>query len=181
MKISLARRWRRRIGFTLAEVLIAMFVLTVGIAGVTASLWWATKNQGAGREMTEASNHGRVLMEALISSMEVNWTALKGGNAWPDQNSGVNDAAGTRRDVYAAPFVGLEQSVTGQSLIQSNLTYDVSQFKRNITVTRQGAANTYDFGTCIATVRIYWNTEKGRERSVAIESIIDHSLGSGKP
>ena len=89
--MRLMRRLRRRLGFTLAEVLIAMFVLTVGIAGVTASLWWATKNQGAGREMTEASNHGRVLMEALISSMEVNWTALKGGNAWPDQNSGVNE------------------------------------------------------------------------------------------
>lgn len=180
MKKNPRRSFRSRLGFTLAEVLVAMFVITVGIAGVTASLWWATKNQGAGREMTEASNHARVLMEALISSLEVNWDTISGG-AFPDSTSGINDLPATRTPIYAAPFVGLDQSVTGQSVNQDNMTYEADRFQRNIALTRQGGTNTYDFGTCIATVRVFWNTEKGRERQVALESIIDHNLGDGTP
>ena len=62
MSLQLLKRHK---GFSLVEVLIAMFVIVVGVAGVTATMWWATKRSDSGKVMSEASNIARFVSETI--------------------------------------------------------------------------------------------------------------------
>lgn len=172
-----------KLGFTLAEVLVAMFVIVVGIAGVTASIWWATKHKDTGREITEATNYCRMLTEAIMSrSGGFDWASYA---PWPSNTSGVNDAASDRRPIFSTPFANLGQEVTGQRVVttamsnvvgSSNmLSNDASRFTRNIQLTRLGTTGKYDNKLARVLVTVYWQ-HKEIEKRVVMETITKHTL-----
>ena len=180
VKTSTRRRAQNSKGFTLAEVLVAMFVIVIGIAGVTSSIFWGLKHQDSGKSITEASNHGKLILERLaIEGQLLNITT------WPADGSGINDSsASTRRDVYAAPFAALKDFQLGQKVVagagsQSNIGSDTSRFKRNITTERLTPVNSpvddYKSNLAKVTVRIYW-FENEHERHVTVQGVMPHGL-----
>lgn len=180
-------RTRRRTGFSLIEVLIAIFVTVVGISGVTATIWWATKNQDVGREITEATNIGRMLTESIMaSSGGFSWGSY---DPWPDGNSGVNDSDEVRRDLFDPPFELLGRHMLGQSSVEgldgtmvggdSFLSNGPDRFKRNIQITKLGHGSSsgtqYSEKLAHVKVTVYWES-KGIERNVVMESVAQHPL-----
>lgn len=173
-----SRRRRKELGFSLAEVLIAMFVIVVGIAGVTATIWWGSTKADAGKLIQEASNLGRYMMETVaIRSRPLAVDAP----AWPTATSGMNDAADVRRPLDAAPF---DAGLLNVNYIQNtilNSQSNISRFRRNITCTRlPGGAANYADSLCTVTIRIYWQDKQSnvnprvREHHVTSEMILPH-------
>jgi Tfp pilus assembly protein PilV len=168
-------RPRKAPGISLAEVLVAMFVIIVGISGVTATIWWGMKQTDHGKIISEASNLGRLCTENIIIRGLI--TAAPG--AWPAANSGLNDSATERRAVAAVPLDILSFDIIGaDGTALNNVASEATRFSRNISCTRLApSGNTYDSELCVLTVRIYWRDRQGVERFVAQETITPH----GKP
>lgn len=166
----------RNLGVSLAEVLVAMFVIVVGIAGVTATIWWGTKQADSGKQIAEASNIGRLLTENII----LQGVIRSAPGAWPDANSGLNDAPETRRPIEAPPlsaslFLTEHVGANLNATANHNVASQVSRYTRNITCTRLAPDNTtYDGELCMLAVRIYWRDDRGQEHFVAQETITPH-------
>lgn len=168
-------------GFSLAEVLVAMFVLVVGISGVTATIWWGSQKADSGKIIQEASAIGRVLMETMATSQAIFVNAPPAPPAWFGPNSGLFDDPAVRREIVDPPFDG---TVLQTGHIQNtilNTQSDIDRFRRNIRVERdpQGA-NTYGDDLCGVTVRVYWQDKKTdlnpthREHHVTHELVLPH-------
>ncbi len=154
----------RRAGFSLVEVLVAMFIIVVGIAGVTSTLYWGVQKSDAGKEVSEASNLARICMETLI----VRGSFVAGTN--------VNDAPAARTLLDAPPLAATDFTTVGKTEAGAyhNVASTVNsrRFRRNISFTRLNNTTTaYDYPLCRATVRIYWEDKKGVERFVTHETI----------
>lgn len=174
-QVSLLPGKRRQSGFSLMEVLIAMFVIVVGISGVTATLWWGHKHADSGKIVTEASQHARFFAEKV----RLNATPGMTGSTWPN-TAGLNDAPSARVALFAPPFQTFDADAAhrrGQSVSVGNQATesDFNRFTRNISYRQlsPGGNPATDYAATIGllTVRIYWN-EEGRERHVAVETLI---------
>jgi prepilin-type N-terminal cleavage/methylation domain-containing protein len=165
----------KRRGFTLAEVLIAIFVIVVGVAGVTATIWWALQKQDSGKLMTEASNHARVLFERI----QANGPILISGSTWPSVGSPINDEPDARRPLYDPPFVGLGVHIQGQDVDVDNTANELERFTRNIRCTRMVPSNPPDDDylgeLALVQVRVFWQ-EKNHERSAVLEGMVNHGV-----
>lgn len=163
-------------GFSLAEVMIAMMVIVVGISGVTHVLWWGKQNERGGSLMTEATNHARTLMETIIGQ------GLIAGNSWPGAGSGLFDSSNDRSPVFAPPLAG-----GAANLSSSNL----DGFTRNVRCERlsdlNGTSGSSEESLALVVVRVYWqeqgeNSSKPHERHVELRTVVEHSVGgSGGP
>lgn len=164
---------RQKGGFSLAEVLVAMFVIVIGISGVTSAIYWGLENQDSGKSISEASNHAELLLERVV-------LGIAGPGAF-------NTSDSERTDLYAPPFDGLADYRLGQSQIigqsgsvigsAANLENEIARFKRNIQVeplTSSNGVNAYRTTMNLATVKVYW-TEKGHERHVTVEGVYENS------
>lgn len=148
-------------GFSLAELLVAMFVIVVGVAGVISSIYWGLQKTDHGQYITQASNYARVISETLITRGDVKTAfSLSGGSA-PPATSGVNDAATERRAIFAPPFDHLS---TNYGASQGSGTID--RYRRNISVQRLAAAGasdglggTHTSGLARVTVKIYYDED----------------------
>lgn len=152
----------RQRGFSLIEVLTAMFVIVVGLSGVTATLWWGSQQSDGGKVIAEASNLGRVCMETLI----VRGSFITGAD--------VNDGANVRKNLSAPPLALTDFTTIGLTVAgdHRNISSNIERFKRNISMERlSNNTNRYDFPLCRATVRIYWKDKNNHERFVAQETI----------
>lgn len=144
--------------------MIAILIFTVGIAGVTSSLWYGTHASQHGKRITEATNHARSMMEALRGRNYIE-NAIPMVSGWPGPTSGLNDAPGDRVPLDTAPF------------LQAHLhNADLRSFTRNVTVTR-ASTNTSDheYGLAVVTIRVYW-MEKDSERHIEVRGVISHGL-----
>jgi hypothetical protein len=146
-----------------------MFVIVVGVAGVTATMWWATKRSDSGKVMSEASNVARFISETVRTQGFLQQTVL------PDSNSGLKDNPTDRRDIYAPPLsaslLGMGH-VTGQTIDSENIQSDVDRFQRNVTYQQLPASGSQHAGNmALLSVRVYW-AEKGFERHVIVESLL---------
>jgi prepilin-type N-terminal cleavage/methylation domain-containing protein len=159
------RRLRTRPnGFSLAEVLVALFVIVVGIAGITSTIWWATKRSDSGKVVTEASNHARSIYETILSKELIG-------------KAGLADASDTARTAMrAVPFdqpsldyIFGEQAI-GQAVNNDEISSDINRFTRNITVTNRPTGG-YDEKLSNLRVRVYW-TEGRHERNVSLEGVV---------
>lgn len=163
MLVSLARQKIQRRGFSLVEVLTAMFVIVVGLSGVTATLWWGTRQTDNGKVITEASNIARICMETLI--IQGRFTSAP---------ANVNDAPSVRNPVSAPPLSLNDFSTVGSTVAgdDHNIASTISRFTRNISMVKlSNNTASYDYPLCRATVRIYWRDKNNLERSVLHETI----------
>ncbi len=155
-------RRRHRSGFSLAELLIAMFIVVVGLAGVTAALAYGVKNSTRGRDLAEATQVARTFFEAiqgnsLIDSVEMD-------EEWPGPESMINDPPEVRRLLNEAPFGSV------------NFTPNqVTRFRRNIAVERV-AEPTDGHRSSLArvTVKVTWQDAQGEHKSELI-GVVRHA------
>lgn len=153
--------------FSLVEVLIAIVVFIVGISGVTSALWFGVKSSQHGTRITEATNHGRSMMEALIGRNYIdNAAALAGTPPWPTDGSGINDNdPNTRRPLDEAPFLATHLPAS-----------DIRSYTRNVTCERITNDDTsHEYHLARVTISIFWE-ENGSERKVEISSVVPHAL-----
>lgn len=57
------KKWDRQSGFTMLEMLIAMFLLMIGFLGVITVLWCSAQSGSFSRNMTTAANLNQDMME----------------------------------------------------------------------------------------------------------------------
>lgn len=175
------KRW----GFSLAELLVAMFVMIVGIAGVTSAIYWGMQKTDSGKYVTQASDLARIITETFVARGEIAEAAV-GTPPWPDSDSKINDNPEERRPVFDEPFQDLSIAGTGFTAYDSVIDQSrIDRFRRNISVQRVAPAGTvtgppdnqsgYTAELAVLTVKIYWD-EKGHERHVSLETIIPHGV-----
>jgi hypothetical protein len=172
-------------GFSLGELLVAMFVMVVGIAGVTSSIYWGMQKTDSGKYVTQASDFARILTETFVARGEIAQAAAL-TPPWPDADSGINDEPGERRALFAPPFQDLATAGAADMAYGAVLEQrDVDKYSRNIQVERLAPEGTltgppgnqsgYSAELARLVVRVYWD-EKGHERHVKLETVIDHGL-----
>lgn len=180
MRMLPSSKRRKTVGLTLAEVLVAIFVILIGVSGVTATIWWGFQKQDQGKLITEASNIGRIIMENIIIQGTVG--TQPNTTTWPTPATGLNDSPGDRRDILAAPIpfsvvntltdhLGAESSATPT---HHNIFSDITRFKRNITCVRLAPNNTTALGRlCRLTVTIFYR-DGAYEGQVVQEAVFPH-------
>ena len=146
------RRFQRRSrGFSQVEVLVAVFVLSVGILGVFGAFAYGMDSANHSARLSEAVGYARQLIE-LVRSRNLPFQ----GSLPPASNSGLYDTLTTDwaslKDLNAAPFAVDLPANTG--------------FKRRIRVTRLSADSTsYQYEIAEIRVAVFWR-EKNRQRQV---------------
>ncbi len=173
--MTASKRIRER-GFSLAEVLIAMFVIVVGISGVTATIWWGSSKSDSGKLIQEASNVGRIIMESMAT--KVDFAGLKSGG-WFPASSGINDAPNDRRAINAAPLGVIGVLPTQHILNTSDNTHsNLDRYLRNITCTRLAAAGSGTYDESLMTVRVstYWQDKRSPTNPTLREHVVRHEL-----
>lgn len=157
---SLPRSGHRRTstrGFSQVEVLIAVFVLSVGILGVLGAFAYGMEASNHSARLSEAVGYARQLVE-LVRSRNLPFQ----GSLPPAASSGLNDASSTTwsslKELHAAPFaVDLPPNTGFRRLIQ------VSRVSNTVT----------DYRYDIARIRVvvFWR-EKNRQKQ--FELVAEH-------
>ena len=174
---------RLNYGFSLAELLVAMFVLVVGIAGVTSAIYWGIQNTDRGQHITQASNYARGLMESIqAQGMVRNAASAEHGaqpSAMPTSSGDFVDAPGDLTPIFDPPFQFLKDKY---GVAESDATID--RYRRNIQVTQLANWGVSDSmggdsasHLCNVVVTVWW-TEDGTnyDKSVKVESVMPHDL-----
>ena len=172
-------RRKSKEGASLAELLIAIAVLVVGLSGVAASLYFGVEKSKHGDEIATATQYSRMLIEMTVGRNLIDLNADASG--LPPSTSGLNDsAAQTPRDLDSPPFVS--DDFTGYTSSGANAEAakaqdaslrDMERFKRLIRVERLGAKNTAQEHLARLTVTISWATKnEGGKQSVSTSTII---------
>lgn len=138
----------------MVELLVAVFVISVGLFGVLGALGYGVSASRSGELMSEAVNHCTHLIE-LIRSRNLDF---QGSPPPPPSSSGINDAnASDRRALDAYPFA--DDFPPG------------TPFTRNVRIERVGSSSgSYDYEVMKITCTLYWE-EQGAERSVRFEAL----------
>lgn len=147
---------------------MAMFVIVIGISGVTSAIYWGLEKQDSGKVIAEASAHGELILEQVLQTAP---------------STAADASLSDRTPLYDPPFDKLADYRLGQTEkvgksggtvgSQKNLENDVSRFTRNIQIqklTPNGTVDAFRSGMSLVTVRIYW-TEKNHERHVTVEGV----------
>jgi Tfp pilus assembly protein PilV len=143
---------KRRKAFSIAELLIAVFVLAVGILAILACFVVGHRSVEYSGQVTQALNAGRQIVELIRSRNLINFSA-----AFPSSDtSGLFDAPQVRRNIDSPPFEG---DITPNSSL-----------KRNITITRLSADSlSYKYNMARIKVKVFWWDRKV-EKNVEIQA-----------
>jgi hypothetical protein len=164
-RIPEMRKLRPTAGVSLAELMIAMAVILIGMSGVAATLYFGFNSSDHGDKLAAATQHARTLIEIAVGQNFNDGTNIDGGTGLPSVNSGMNDAASQEPRELDAPPYYKAAFPPGR---------DLSIFKRKITIERRGLVGSPEQHLALMTVTIYWE-EKGVERSVTTSAVIPHS------
>lgn len=146
-------------GYSLAEVLVAVFVLSVSLLGTAAALHYGMQAVLHGSLMTEASANARALLEIMqAENRPFSSTAL------PDSSSGFNDAPGVNRALNAPPFNLPDYKLEPASRYQRHI--EVQSYSQP---SDSAAAQAWKVDVRQVTVTVFWY-ESGRSRSLALRS-----------
>lgn len=152
-------------GFSLIEVLVALFVISVGIMGVMAALVWGVQHSDSGKVMTEASSVARSLTETI----RLRGYLKRPFPAWATEDSEA------RSEITDFPFNSPDDEVylsvvTGPSA--SNTQSDLARFQRNISVAELEPGGTSHLASMVRlSVKVYWQ-EQALERHVVVETLV---------
>lgn len=161
----------RTLGVSLVEVLIALFVISVGIMGVMAALTWGVQHSDSGKVMTEATTLARTFTETI---------RLRGIKS-PFPAYYTNSVA-DRVALDAAPFDGPDsiylKVIKGPT--DANTQSSLARFQRNISIKKldkKPADPPHVDSLARLSVKIYWQEEE-LERHVDLETIIPITEGT---
>lgn len=161
---SLNRTSSSQAGFSLIEVLVAMFVISVGIMGVMAALFWGVQHSDSGKIVTEASTIARTIAETVRLQ-----GVKRPFNTW------ANDPPAARVAVDAVPFNGPNSPylnvIKGPNT--ANTQSSLARFQRNISLVELSPPSTTSHLGSLArlSVKIYWR-EEALSRQVNVETIV---------
>lgn len=157
--------YRNEAGFTLIEILIATFILTVGILGVTGMFITSIKANQLGRSVTAANRLAQNLMEQVKTQTFSNAVADMCTNTGIVNCSSTNSAT-TQTCGAPAPGNTLTRSRTGtfqQAVTGLNtITYNVLL---------QDVQDSPDCGLCTTTVTVTWNDTYGPHTTTVVTYI----------
>lgn len=146
---------RKSRGFSLAEVLIAILVVAIGLAGVTSALVYGIQNSKRGKEVSESSQLARTFFEYMQQTSVIDTAGITAPDGWPDSESGINDGPQARRLLNEAPFGAV-----------SFVPERVSRYKRNISLERlSDDPSSHRYKLARVTVRVYWEDDSGDHNS----------------
>ena len=164
--------WKRR-AFALSEVMVAVFILSVALIGVAASIEFGMTSAEHGRNVTQAEVYARQMMEYVENSGLV-WNTVA---TMPPSSTGVNDGAGVTQPLGAPPMdtSGISDP-SGRPLSSSTVT----PFSRHIEITSSVAAvDSGDTGWKLdvrqIAITISW-FENGKPRSINLKSYLRRPL-----
>lgn len=167
------KRLKRRLGFSLIEVLVAIGVVATGILALLAVFITGTRSNEHGEDLSRATFYARKVLE-IIRSESLAYIAEP--TIPPPTSSGVNDGANTWRALNAAP-VHFSQI----RALNDKGTVDVrdDKFERNIRMRRaSNVAADYNYRLVIVDVTIRWKSIKSNvkggsgHRQVKMSSIV---------
>lgn len=146
----------------MVEVLISLAVLAIALLGVMSSIAYGTRHSRSGEELTEAVQLARQILVSLQETSALDTTDI--GKPWFDENSGLRDAAGVRRELDAAPLGGM--AVPAPQL---------SRYKRRLVTERLSTeAQDHRYGLARVQVEIFWESKVG-ERRLELSGVISHA------
>jgi type II secretory pathway pseudopilin PulG len=158
------RKRKRVLGLSLAELMVALGVIAIGMAGVAASLFFGFKKSGHGEHLAVATNQARVIIETIQGQSMIGLAVPKDGNQLPDDTTGLNDPPGADPvPLDAPPFP------------QNTFTLperEIGMYQRTINMERLGAAGTIEDTLVRVTVTIYWQQE-GVVHSAPVTAILE--------
>ena len=137
----------------MSEVLIAMVVLAIGVAGVSGAVVYGTRHADSGAFVTESTEVARSLFEEIQGGSLVD--TLSPGEPWPGPDSGLVDGAEVRKQLNEAPFGAL--NFPG--------TY-LESYRRRILVERLSPdSNSLEYEMARVTIEIFWSDPNGEHRT----------------
>lgn len=138
---------RKERGLTLVELLIAIFVVAVGVLGTVSALWYGIRSEKYSERRANAVFQSRELINAIRSGN----LPFVGGNLTigSDINDGDydddDDDNGPRKAFNAPPF-------------QNQYPVNTYNFQRRIEMKRlSNSANDYRFDMVAIKVTLFWN------------------------
>jgi prepilin-type N-terminal cleavage/methylation domain-containing protein len=155
---------RKQWGYSLVEILIAMAVIAIGMAGVAATLIFGSQKAKHGDKLGTATHHARILVETCIGQNLIDLANPKGGDGLPDNTTGLND-------LPTDPFRPLDDPPFFENGFMVDRAEDLDAFKRKITLQRKGAIGTIEDALVVMTVTVQWE-DKGVKRDVKLTSIV---------
>ena len=143
-------------GFSLAEVMIAILVIVIGLAGVTAALVYGIRNSTRGKYISESTQIARTILEYTQATHLVD--NLSPGEPFPTGDSGINDAPSARKVLNESPFGGL-----------AFLPERVEMYRRNVSVERvSDDPSSHQYNLARVTVAVFWNDSQGEHKSEVV-------------
>ncbi len=144
------------------EVLISLVLLTIALLGVMSSIAYGTRHARSGEELTEAVQLGRQVLVSLQETSALDTTNI--GEPWFDEESGLLDATGVRRELDAAPLGGMTLS-----------PQQLSRYKRRL-VSERISSDPQDHRYSLARVHveIFWESKTG-ERRLDLSGVVSHA------
>lgn len=148
---------RRRAGVTLVEVLVAIFVVSVGMLGTLSALWYGIRSERYSERRTTGVFLCREVLN-LVRSRNLPFAT----STFPNVASGINDGNydddgddnGTKRALNAPPF--------------ANDFSGSENFRRRIEMKRLSTnANSHLSRLAAIKVTVFWN-EGGSEKRVTL-------------
>jgi len=134
-------------GFSLVEVLLAVFLMSTGLLALYAAMTYGLKADAHGRRISEATNAGREILSLIKGK---SWAADP--KLWDD----LNDPPDARRRLNVAPFQ------------EDMAAYAQSDLRRNLSVTRL-ALNGFEHNIVSLKVVLYWS-EGQRQNRLPLET-----------
>lgn len=169
---------RKRRGVSLAELLVAIGVIAVGLSGVAASLYYGHAKSKHGDDLAKAAQYSRMLIEIATSRNFIDSNIALGANGLPAPTSGMNDSASQApRDLVAPPFapkdfLGYWNTTESE---RDDTERELLRFKRNIRVERVGTKGSAQEHLARITVTVHWVEKKEGGKNYASTSAIVHT------
>lgn len=167
---------KNRAGISLMELLIALAVISIGMAGVAASLYFGSVKSRHGDTLATATNYSRILIE-IASGRNYLDKDISTATGLPKDDSGMNDATTqaprlledppfSAEDFLAYPYPDSEDHPNPEEPSR-----DIRKFTRNIRIERVGEKGTPEEFLARMIVTVYWE-DKGVERSASTTAIL---------
>lgn len=141
-----------RRAFSLVEVMIAIFVITIGLMGLYGSMSYGLRMVDQGADSSRAVAYARKMMEMIRART----LAFSAPSVPPPANGGLNDAPDDRVPLNAAPF---SADMPSDPTLTRNIKIDW-------VTTAAGDYRTDHLVKIV--VQVFWNY-RGQEKSVRLE------------